>query len=116
MYRTLTTALAALALCAAALLTTGVASAAPASGIEGLTILSQTGSPSGSATPTDSASPSGPVDPGTGETREAKETRVDYTPYVVGALVIVVLLGATVVWRRRGGGGPSSKGPRRADS
>jgi hypothetical protein len=116
MRRTLTSALTALTLCAAALLTAGVAEAAPAEGLRAVSVVGQTASPSGSPTPSDAVSPSNPVDPGTGETREAKETRVDYAPYVIGALVALVLLGAVVVWRRRGGGGPSSKGPRRAGS
>lgn len=121
MHRILTTAFAAMALGAAALLTAGVADAAPAEGIQVMSVASQTSTPSGGATPTGSASSgatptgsassSGPVDPGTGETREAKETRVDYAPYVIGAAVVVVLVAAAVVLRRRGG--PSSKGPRR---
>jgi hypothetical protein len=121
MHRILTTAFATLAVCAAALLTAGVAEAAPAEGIQVMSVASQTSTPSGGATPTGSASSgatptgsassSGPVDPGTGETREAKETRVDYAPYVIGAAVVVVLVAAAVVLRRRGG--PSSKGPRR---
>jgi hypothetical protein len=65
------------------------------------------------ATPTDSASTPGPVDPGTGETPAAKETRVDYAPYVIAAAVLVALAAAIVVWRRARGG-PSSKSVRRA--
>jgi hypothetical protein len=38
-----------------------------------------------SSSPT--ASPSGPADSGTGETKESKETRVDCAPYVIGAIV-----------------------------
>jgi cobalamin biosynthesis Mg chelatase CobN len=48
-----------------------------------------------------SPSPSGPVDPGTGETKEAKEARVDYAPYVIGAVVLVVLLACFIFWRKR---------------
>jgi hypothetical protein len=114
MHRTLTSVLAGLALCAAALLTAGVAGATPADGGQGLSIASQAGAPLAGATPTGSPSPSGPVDPGTGETRDAKETRVDFAPFVIGGILLVVLIAAVVVLRRRGG--PSSKGPRRADS
>jgi cobalamin biosynthesis Mg chelatase CobN len=48
-----------------------------------------------------SPSPSGPVDPGTGESKEAKETRVDYAPYVIGAVVLVVLVASFIFWRKR---------------
>lgn len=58
--------------------------------------------PAGTATPGDSSSPAGPADPGTGETRESKETRVDFAPYVVAAVLLVVVIGAVVLWRRRG--------------
>ena len=111
MHRTFRTALAGLALCAAALLTAGAAEAAPSEGVQVASLVSQTSSPSGGPTPDDKASSSAPVDPGTGETREAKETRLDYAPYVIGAAAVVVLAAAAVVLRRRGG--PSSKGPRR---
>ncbi|MFE4228624.1 LuxR family transcriptional regulator [Arthrobacter sp. NPDC056886] len=53
--------------------------------------------PMSSTTP----SPSGPVDPGTGESKEAKETRVDYAPYVIGAVVLVVLVASFIFWRKR---------------
>ena len=111
MRRTLNTALATLALSAAALLNAGVAEAAPAQASYGVSVVSQADSPSAGSTPTSSASTTEPVDPGTGETRQAKETRVDYAPYVIGAVVVVVLAAAAIVLRRRGG--PSSKGPRR---
>ncbi len=48
-----------------------------------------------------SPSPSGPVDPGTGESKEAKEARVDYAPYVIGAVVLVVLVASFIFWRKR---------------
>ncbi len=48
-----------------------------------------------------SPSPTGPVDPGTGESKEAKEARVDYAPYVIGAVVLVVLLASFIFWRKR---------------
>jgi hypothetical protein len=52
-----------------------------------------------SSSPT--TSPSGPADSGTGETKESKETRVDYAPYVIGAIVVVVLVAAFFFWRKR---------------
>ena len=116
MYRILTTTLAAIALFAAALLHSGVAAAATDQGSQPLTNQSQTTEAAGAATPTGTATPPGPVDPGTGETGVAKETRVDYAPYVIGGVVAAVLLAAVLVWRRRGGAGPSSRGARRADS
>lgn len=48
-----------------------------------------------------SPSPSGPVDPGTGETKQAKEARVDYAPYVIGAVVLIVLIIGFIFWRKR---------------
>jgi cobalamin biosynthesis Mg chelatase CobN len=51
--------------------------------------------------PMSSPSPSGPVDPGTGESKEAKEARVDYAPYVIGAVVLAVLVAGFIFWRRR---------------
>jgi hypothetical protein len=116
MHRILTIAVAAIALCIGALLNAGAASAAFTENSQPLSFQSLSTATAGSATPSDSASPTGPVDPGTGETGEAKETRVDYAPYVIGAVVLAVLLAAVIVWRRRGGAGPSSKGPRRADT
>ena len=55
-------------------------------------------------------SPSGPVDPGTGETKEAKETRVDYAPYVIGAVVLIVLVASFFFWRKRRISHPSKPG------
>jgi hypothetical protein len=48
-----------------------------------------------------SPSPSNPVDSGTGETGQAKETRVDYAPYVIGAVIAVALIAALLFWRKR---------------
>lgn len=110
MHRTITTVLAALALCAAALLPAGAGTAAPAHSSSAPTIHGQAPSPTGpslsappaaTATPTDSSSPAGPVDPGTGETRDAKEARTDYAPYVIGAILVIVLIGAWFLWRYR---------------
>jgi hypothetical protein len=56
--------------------------------------------PAGSA-PAPSPSSSNPVDPGTGESGQAKQNRVDYAPYVIGAVVVVVLIAAFLFWRNR---------------
>ena len=108
MYGIITPALAALALFAAALLPVGTANAAPANSPAALTAQGQAPSgpprsvrPAGPATPTDSSSPAGPADPGTGETRNEKETRVDYAPYVIGAVLVLALIAAWLLWRRR---------------
>jgi hypothetical protein len=48
-----------------------------------------------------SPSPSNPVDPGTGETKEAKDTRVEYAPYVIAAVIVVVIVASVIFWRGR---------------
>jgi hypothetical protein len=48
-----------------------------------------------------SPSPSGPVEPGTGETKQAREPRVDYAPYFIGAVVSIVLITGFIFWRKR---------------
>lgn len=115
----LNTALAVLTVCAALLLPAGAAAAAPTGAAPGGTATAGTwslvnvpGAVIAETTPTDSATPSGPVDSGTGETQQAKETRVDYAPYVIAGALIIALAGAALVWRR-GRGGPSSKDARR---
>jgi hypothetical protein len=56
-------------------------------------------SPSGESSP--SATPSGnPVNPGTGEPAESEGTRLDYAPYVIGAIVLITAI-AAILWRRR---------------
>lgn len=57
--------------------------------------------PAATPTPGGPSSPAGPADPGTGETREAKQTRVDYAPYVVGAVVLAAVIGAVALRQRR---------------
>lgn len=57
-----------------------------------------------------SPSPSNPVDSGTGETKESKETRVDYAPYVIGAVVGLALIAAFLFYRRRPVSHPSKPG------
>src|SRR3954463_6724273 len=51
-------------------------------------------------TPSDTASTS-PANPGTGETAEQEGTRLDYAPWVIGAIVLVTLVVALIWWRRR---------------
>ncbi|WCI08236.1 hypothetical protein PJ267_17660 [Arthrobacter sp. OVS8] len=106
----LRTAFAALALCAAFLVPTAAGSAATPHHADGLSALN---AGTTTATPTDSASPAGPVDPGTGETPAAKETRVDFAPYVLAAVLILAVAAAALAWRRWGG--PSSKPARHGD-
>lgn len=102
---------AALVLCAALLLPAGAATASTASAAAVTASVS-----AGTTAPNPSNSPStpGPVDPGTGETPAAKQTRVDYAPYVIAAVVILALAAAALAWRRARGG-PSSRNLRRAD-
>lgn len=57
--------------------------------------------PGMATTPGTPSPPAGPADSGTGETRESKETRVDYAPYVVGAVVLAAVAGAVLLRRRR---------------
>lgn len=59
------------------------------------------GMTSAGTTSSPTTSPSGPVDSGTGETKESKETRVDYAPYVIGAILAGVLVAAFIFWRKR---------------
>lgn len=103
----LSSVLTALALCAALVLPAG---AATAGGPSPTYLNSSTTAPN----PTSSPSTPGPVDPGTGETPAAKETRVDYAPYYIAAVVILALAAAALTWRRARGG-PSSRNLRRAD-
>lgn len=103
--------LAALALCAALLLP---ASAATASVGNASTATAAVSSSTTAPNPSSSPSTPGPVDPGTGETPGAKQTRVDYAPYLIGAVVLVALAAAALAWRRARGG-PSSRNLRRAD-
>lgn len=48
-----------------------------------------------------SPSASNPVDPGTGETKEAKDPRVEYAPYVIAAVIVVVVVASMIFWRGR---------------
>jgi hypothetical protein len=93
----LRTALAALLLLAAPALSLGAAHASPAAGTAATTVVLSAASPTPS--PGDTAS-SGPVNPGTGESAENESTRLDYTPWVIGAVVLVTLI-AILLWQRR---------------
>lgn len=106
-----TSALAALALCAALLLPAGAATAAAGSASA---VPASVSTSSTAPNPSSSPSTPGPVDPGTGETPGAKQTRVDYAPYVIAAVVILALAAAALAWRRARGG-PSSRNLRHAD-
>jgi hypothetical protein len=59
-----------------------------------------TPAPTGTATPPESSPPAGPANPGTGESQQAEQTRLDWTPIVVGAILIVLLI-VVLVWRRK---------------
>lgn len=49
-----------------------------------------------------SPSPTGPADPGTGEDRESKETRTDFGPLYIAAVVLIAAALAFILRRRRG--------------
>jgi hypothetical protein len=51
-------------------------------------------------TPSDTASTS-PANPGTGETAEQEGTRLDYAPWVIGAIALITLAIVLIWWRRR---------------
>lgn len=91
----------ALALCAVLLLPAQLAGASVLadSAVPGMVGAASSATPA----PTDSASPSGPVDPGTGETAQSKQNRVDYAPYVLAGVLILTIAAVTVFWRRRKG-------------
>lgn len=58
-----------------------------------------TPSPTQSASPLQTPSPTNPVNPGTGEAPEAEATRTDYAPYVIAGVALVTLVTA-YLWRR----------------
>ncbi|WP_314193989.1 LuxR family transcriptional regulator [uncultured Arthrobacter sp.] len=61
------------------------------------------GTPAPTGTSSPSATPSEPpANPGTGEPAESEENRLDYAPYVIGAVLIITLL-IVFIWRRRRG-------------
>ena len=66
-----------------------------AGNVQAATTPSPTGESSPSAAPSDN-----PVNPGTGEPAEDEGTRLDWAPYVIGAIVLGAIL-AAVLWRRR---------------
>ncbi|TLM81380.1 LuxR family transcriptional regulator [Pseudarthrobacter sp. NamE2] len=102
------TILLALLLVTAPALTAGAASAAPPAAVPADTVQADRGSSGGvwvltgntpTPSPGDTAS-TGPANPGTGESAENESTRLDWTPWVIGAVAIVVLV-LILVWRRR---------------
>jgi cobalamin biosynthesis Mg chelatase CobN len=90
-------ALAALLVLAAPALSLSAAHASPAAHTTATTVALSAASPTPSPGDTNSA---GPVNPGTGESAENESTRLDYTPWVIGAVVLVALI-AILVWQRR---------------
>ena len=52
------------------------------------------------ATPTETTQPAGPANPGTGETQQAEETRLDWAPIVIGAILVLLLI-VILIWARR---------------
>jgi hypothetical protein len=49
--------------------------------------------------PGDTAS-SGPANPGTGESAQNESTRLDFAPWVIGAIALVTII-VVLIWRRR---------------
>jgi hypothetical protein len=93
----LKTALVALLLLAAPAVSLSAAHASPVADKAPTTVALSAASPTPS--PGDTAS-TGPVNPGTGESAENESTRLDYTPWVIGAVVVVTLI-AVLLWQRR---------------
>ena len=93
----------ALLLIAAPALSAGVAQAAPAGSGHHITASSGGAWVQSAASPTpspgDTAS-TGPANPGTGESAENESTRLDYTPWFIGAVVLATLI-VVLIWRRR---------------
>lgn len=59
-----------------------------------------TPAPTGTATPTETT-PTGPANPGTGETQQAEERRLDWAPIVIGAILLALLIAILIMQRRR---------------
>ncbi|MDQ0692955.1 LuxR family transcriptional regulator [Arthrobacter sp. W4I7] len=93
----------ALLLLVAPALSAGAAQAAPATYVHGITASSEGAWAQSAASPTpspgDTAS-TGPANPGTGESAENESTRLDYTPWVIGGVVLLTLI-VILIWRRR---------------
>ena len=58
-----------------------------------------TDAPTGAATPSE-GTPTGFGNPGTGETQQAEDARLDLAPIVIGAILLVLLI-VVVIWRRK---------------
>jgi hypothetical protein len=97
------TTLMALLLIAAPALSAGAAQAAPTTFVHGVTASSGGAWAQSAASPTpspgDTAS-TGPANPGTGESAQNESTRLDYTPWFIGAVVLATLI-VILIWRRR---------------
>jgi cobalamin biosynthesis Mg chelatase CobN len=93
----------ALLLIAAPALSAGAAQAGPATFGHHITASSGGAWAQSAASPTpspgDTAS-TGPANPGTGESAQNESTRLDYTPWFIGAVVLVTLI-VILIWRRR---------------
>jgi hypothetical protein len=90
----------ALLLLAAPALSVAPASAAPHSAVAAGDAMVQAAAPGGvwapagntpTPSPGDTAS-SGPANPGTGESAQNESTRVDFAPWVIGAIALVTLI------------------------
>lgn len=106
--RTLRTALIALLLISAPALSLGAAHASPAAGPAPAAVQGSSGSSGGvwaitasspTPSPGDTAS-TGPANPGTGESAQNESTRVNYAPWVIGAIALATLI-VVLIWRRR---------------
>jgi cobalamin biosynthesis Mg chelatase CobN len=101
-------ALLALLLIAAPALPLGAAHASPAAGSAPAAVEAGSGSSGGvwamgasspTPSPGDTAS-TGPANPGTGESAQNESTRVNFAPWVIGAIALVTLI-VVLIWRRR---------------
>jgi hypothetical protein len=82
-------------------------SATSAVTVHAVTVQTGTSDAAGTPAPTGTSSPSAtpsepPANPGTGEPAESEANRLDYAPYVIGAVLIITLL-IVFIWRRRRG-------------
>lgn len=115
MRSTLRTALLALILATAPVLTGGVSHASPVTGTGTAAVaMAAAAEQSGTAgslvplagytltaSPSDTAS-TAPANPGTGESAEEEATRLDFAPWVIGGIALATLL-VVLIWRRRRG-------------
>ncbi|TNB76762.1 LuxR family transcriptional regulator [Arthrobacter sp. BB-1] len=104
----LRTTLFALLLISAPVFPLGAAHASPAAGSAPAAVEGSTGSSGGvwamgasspTPSPGDTAS-TGPANPGTGESAQNESTRVNFAPWVIGAIALATLI-VVLIWRRR---------------